>query len=186
MCHGGPTCLEVGITKGPWSRGSLTGPSIETVLDYASDQCTRLCAAEFKGDKAIDVRFFDGTVDDAFLLAVRKRRARAPAHDRGTPRVGNRIVGARPEMSDGSIASMVGLAAKTVTVIRRSATGESPQLDSRVGGDRRVRPLNSTEGGASPATCWPSSQTRRSARSRRVREFRLGLLGTSAIGSAVF
>jgi ParB-like chromosome segregation protein Spo0J len=111
------------------------------------DGMHRLLAAELRGDNTINVRFFEGGEGEAFLLAVRANIAHGlPLKIAERRAAANRIVQARPEMSDRSIAGVVGLAAKTVAGIRRSATGDVPHLDARVGRDGRVRPLSSAEG----------------------------------------
>src|SRR5205823_5872017 len=111
------------------------------------DGMHRLYAAELRGNTTIKVRFFEGSEDDAFLLAVRTNIAHGlPLKIAERRSAAGRIINDRPELSDRSIASVVGLAAKTVAGIRRSATGDAPQLDARVGRDGRVRPLSSAEG----------------------------------------
>jgi hypothetical protein len=111
------------------------------------DGMHRLSAARLSGAEQIAVQFFDGSDEDAFLLAVRanithglpltlaERRAAAA-----------RVISTHPRLSDRSVASIVGLAAKTVAAVRNRLGGEVAQVKSRVGRDGRVRPLDAAGG----------------------------------------
>lgn len=111
------------------------------------DGMHRLRAAKLRGEKRVEVRFFDGDEESSFVLAVRvnvihglplslvDRRAAAA-----------RIAAAYPQWSDRMIGLVTGLSGKTVAAVRGCPTEENAQLDSRVGHDRRVRPLNASEG----------------------------------------
>jgi hypothetical protein len=111
------------------------------------DGMHRLDAARMCRRPSIDVRFFDGSPDDAFLLAVEANIAHGlPLTLADRRAAAERILRNRPRMSDRSIAGIVGLAAKTVGSIRRQAFGASRQGDLRIGRDGRVRPVSSLEG----------------------------------------
>lgn len=112
------------------------------------DGMHRLHAAIFRGGDEIDVKFFDGSEIDAFILAVESNVQHGlPLSLSDRTAAAGRIVMSHPEWSDRAIAGVAGLAAKTVAAIRRrSATGEDPQLHMRVGRDGKARPLNSAEG----------------------------------------
>lgn len=106
----------------------------------------RLRAALVRGDTLIRARLFDGTEDEAFIYSVEANNAHGlplTASDRHAAAV--RLLQVRPEWSDRSIASAVGVSAQTVGKVRRS-TGTSSQLNGRVGRDGRVRPLSTAEG----------------------------------------
>jgi len=110
------------------------------------DGMHRLTAASLKGQKTIDVEFFDGSAAEAFLRAVEANVTHGlPLSQDDRRAAAVRIVTSHPHMSDRAIAESTGLAAKTVAGIRRS-TGELPQLTARVGRDGRVRPLSSVAG----------------------------------------
>ncbi|MFC9227475.1 ParB/RepB/Spo0J family partition protein [Streptomyces decoyicus] len=111
------------------------------------DGMHRLRAAIFQGRDEIDVRFFDGSDKDAFVFAVESNVQHGlPLTLSDRTAAAGRIVKSHPEWSDRAVAAATGLAAKTVAAIRqRSATGEIPQLHSRVGRDGRARPVNSAE-----------------------------------------
>ena len=107
----------------------------------------RLLAALLNGQSSIDVRFFDGNPEDAFLRAVEANaRHGLPLSQADRRAAATRIIGSHPQMSDRAIARAAGLGAKTVAAIRRRSTDVLPQLDARVGRDGKVRPLSSEEG----------------------------------------
>lgn len=110
------------------------------------DGMHRLTAAELRGQESVCVRFFDGSDDEVFLLAVQANIAHGlPLTIAERRAAATRILKSHPEMSDRSIAAIAGIAAKTVAGIR-STTDDDPHLNARVGRDGRVRPLNHIEG----------------------------------------
>ncbi|MET7802660.1 ParB/RepB/Spo0J family partition protein [Streptomyces decoyicus] len=111
------------------------------------DGMHRLRAAAMRGESEIDVWFFDGPEDDAFVLAVETNiKHGLPLSLADRTAAAGRILRSHPEWSDRAIASATGLAAKTVGSIRRRSAEGIPQLQSRLGRDGRVRPLNSASG----------------------------------------
>lgn len=113
------------------------------------DGMHRLRAARLRGDETVEVRFFDGTEQEAFVMAVRLNIAHGlplSCHDR--TRAAERVIGSNPGWSDRAIAAVVGLGAQTVGNIRRRVQGDldGDQSLARVGRDGRVRPLNSADG----------------------------------------
>lgn len=111
------------------------------------DGAHRLRAAALRGEDEIEVRFFEGTEDDAFVLAVEANVAHGlPLSLSDRRAAAARIIASHPQWSDRAIASATGLAAKTVGGIRRRATDEVPQLHTRVGRDGRARPVNTAAG----------------------------------------
>lgn len=112
------------------------------------DGMHRLHAATLRGRDVIEVKFFDGSVRDAFVLAVKSNMQHGlPLTLSDRTAAALRIVKTHPEWSDRAVAAATELAAKTVAAIRRrSATGEVPQLHSRIGRDSKARPVNSTKG----------------------------------------
>lgn len=100
-----------------------------------------------RGEDRIAVRFFDGDEKDAFVLAVRANIAHGlPLSLADRTSAAARIISSHPQWSDRAIAAATGLSHKTVAGIRRRTTGASCELDSRVGRDGRIRPLNTTQG----------------------------------------
>jgi hypothetical protein len=110
------------------------------------DGLHRCRAAALRGESTIAARLFDGTCDDAFLIAVSANLSHGlplALSDRRTAAV--RIMRNHPTWSDRTIASLSGLSAKSVAGLRRCA-GNEAQGAVREGQDGRVRPVNAAEG----------------------------------------
>ncbi|KUN58664.1 transcriptional regulator [Streptomyces canus] len=111
------------------------------------DGMHRLMATFLKGLATIDVEFFDGSSEDAFLRAVQANVTHGlPLKQADRRAAATRIITSHPHMSDRAIGLASGLGAKTVAAIRRRSAEGLPQLNARVGRDGRVRPLSSAEG----------------------------------------
>lgn len=110
------------------------------------DGMHRLRTAELRGEHEIGVRFFDGDDVEAFVLAVKANVTHGlPLTLADRKAAATRILRFRPEWSDRVIADISGLSPKTVGAIRARSTGEIPQVNSRVGRDGRVRPVDSAD-----------------------------------------
>lgn len=110
------------------------------------DGMHRLFAAVLRSRDEIEVEFFDGDREDAFLRAVEANVAHGfPLSQADRRAAAARIMVTHPHMSDRAIAQLAGLGAKTVAAIRRS-TDAVPQLNARVGRDGKVRPLSNVAG----------------------------------------
>jgi hypothetical protein len=110
------------------------------------DGMHRLHAAELRGELEIEVRFFDGDDAMAFVLAVRANVMHGlPLTLADRKAAARRVMKLYPQWSDRMIASVTGLAAKTVAGDRKRLTGKRQQLDTRVGRDGRIRPMDSAE-----------------------------------------
>ncbi|WP_107062221.1 ParB and winged helix-turn-helix domain-containing protein [Streptomyces sp. NRRL S-37] len=111
------------------------------------DGMHRLLAAYIKGQETVDVEFFDGSPEDAFLRAVEANvKHGLPLSLADRRAAAARIIDSHPQMSDRAIARASGLGSKAVAAIRRRSTDAIAQLNTRVGRDGRVRPLNGAEG----------------------------------------
>lgn len=111
------------------------------------DGMHRLMAASSKGHDTIDVRFFDGTSEEAFLLAVEANMAHGlPLSQEDRRAAAVRIIGSYPQLSDRAVARTSGLSAKTVAALRSTLTDVAPYPKARVGRDGKVRPVDSAEG----------------------------------------
>ena len=111
------------------------------------DGMHRLRAAQLRGEKEIEVRFFDGTDELAFLLAVKTNVTHGlPLSRADRMAAAVRIVENRPEWSNRAIAAVTGLAPGTINAARQCATGQIQQLNVRLGQDGRVRPVDGTSG----------------------------------------
>ncbi|MEN3304952.1 MAG: hypothetical protein V7603_1154 [Micromonosporaceae bacterium] len=112
------------------------------------DGMHRLRAAQLRGEQSIEVEFFDGDDDDAFILAVRGNITHGlPLTLADRKAAAARILTSHARYSDRSIAAITGLSAETVAGIRRRGeAGTQGPGDVRVGRDGRVRPLSGIEG----------------------------------------
>ncbi|MET8690828.1 ParB/RepB/Spo0J family partition protein [Streptomyces sp. NPDC004732] len=111
------------------------------------DGMHRLTVARLNGQETIEVRYFEGSNREAFLLAVElnmKHGLALALSDRKKSAM--KILESFPEWSDRAVAVKTGLSGKTVGVLRRKFAGRIAQAPLRVGRDGRVRPLNSHKG----------------------------------------
>ena len=111
------------------------------------DGVHRVHAAKLRGDQYVKVNFFHGTDAEAFVLAVQLNSSHGlplSAQDRAA--AATRIIESHSEWSDRRIASVCGVAPRTVAAIRSSSTADSQQLNRRVGRDGRIRPLSAEQG----------------------------------------
>jgi hypothetical protein len=110
------------------------------------DGMHRLFAARLRGDKSINVRFFDGDQESSFVLAVEANiRHGLPLSLSDRKTAAARIANSYPEWSDRMIASVTGLAASTVAAIRKRTGNGERRAGIRVGRDGRNRPVNMAE-----------------------------------------
>jgi ParB-like chromosome segregation protein Spo0J len=108
----------------------------------------RLGAAILRGDELIEVQFFDGTEQEAFVLSVQTNIAHGlPLSLADRRRAAERIIASHPNWSDRAIAAVTGLGARTVgNIRRRSLILGDDEVKARTGRDGRVRPLDNAEG----------------------------------------
>ncbi|MBB2940126.1 ParB-like chromosome segregation protein Spo0J [Amycolatopsis bartoniae] len=111
------------------------------------DGAHRVHAALLRDERQIEVRYFDGSEDDAFVLSVRLNVTHGlPLSRADRNSAAEKILHAHPDWSDRAVAAISGLSDKTVASIRRRTSAEFPQLSHRVGRDGRVRPNNAAAG----------------------------------------
>jgi hypothetical protein len=111
------------------------------------DGLHRLRAATLRGEDEIQARFCDGDDDEVFVLAVQANVSHGlPLSLADRTAAAARIIRSHPQRSDRMIAAATGLAGTTVGTIRRCSTDQFAQLNTRVGRDGRVRPVNSAAG----------------------------------------
>jgi hypothetical protein len=107
------------------------------------DGMHRLRAARLRGAEKIKVRFFDGDVASAFVLAVQLNVAHGlPLSLADRKAAADRIISLYPRWSDRAIASVTGLSGPTVAVRRKRLTANNLQPDTRIGMDGRARPVD--------------------------------------------
>ncbi|ARP72885.1 hypothetical protein LK07_27420 [Streptomyces pluripotens] len=92
------------------------------------DGMHRLKAAELRGDESIEVVFFDGDEEDAFVAAVSSNaRHGMPLSFDDRTAAATRILGSRPHWPDHTIASVTGLDRRTVRALRVRLGVPDPQ-----------------------------------------------------------
>ncbi|MEU4347917.1 ParB N-terminal domain-containing protein [Streptomyces sp. NPDC023838] len=111
------------------------------------DGMHRLQATRLRGGRDIQVRFYDGPSEDAFVLAVEANVVHGlPLSAPDRTAAAARIIRTHPNWSNRAIASVTGLSAKTVGAQRRRMSTGAAEQSARVGRDGRVRPVSCTEG----------------------------------------
>ncbi|XVV09967.1 ParB N-terminal domain-containing protein [Actinoplanes sp. CA-131856] len=113
------------------------------------DGMHRLRAAKLRGDERIEVCFFDGTDQEAFVLAVTANTTHGlPLSLSDRTLATERIIASQPSWSDRAIAAAAGLGARTVGNIRRRMQDEAgvEPVSARTGRDGRVRPVDNSVG----------------------------------------
>ena len=111
------------------------------------DGAHRVEAARLRGQADIEVRFYDGDDEDAFILGVSANIAHGlPLSTPDRSAAAARIIASRPGWSDRRIAAVTGLGATTVGAIRRRSTDPAAQSNVRVGLDGRARPDSAVAG----------------------------------------
>ncbi|MEV6960234.1 ParB N-terminal domain-containing protein [Streptomyces sp. NPDC051207] len=110
------------------------------------DGMHRLRAAVLRGRTSIEARFFDGSEEDAFVLAVESNTAHGlPLKLAERSAAALRILTSHPHWSDRAIATVTGLSAQKVSSLRRNLRADSVPAGARVGRDGRVRPLSTAQ-----------------------------------------
>ncbi|MFD3728525.1 ParB/RepB/Spo0J family partition protein [Streptomyces sp. NPDC058671] len=109
------------------------------------DGMHRVAAAASMGLPSVEVQYFDGADEEAFLRSVTANIAHGlPLSVTDRKAAAERILRSRPDLSDRSVAAYTGLDAKTVASIRPRSTADSPRSNIRVGADGRLHPLDRT------------------------------------------
>ena len=111
------------------------------------DGMHRLRAAVLLSRPEVEVRWFDGPEEDAFVLAVEANTATGlPLSTADRRAAAARIVTTHPDHSDRWIGAVTGLAPTTVGAIRRCSSVLDGQSNRRIGRDGRVRPVDGSSG----------------------------------------
>lgn len=114
--------------------------------DLVVDGRHRLEAARRLGRHGVVASRFSGSIEEAFIEAVRRNVSHGlPLSVGDRRRAARRVLARTPEWSDRRIASICGLSDKTVGRLRRTATGDIVAVDRRVGRDGKVRPVQPGE-----------------------------------------
>lgn len=132
------------------------------------DGMHRLQAALIKGAATIEVEFFDGGNDDAFLEAVRRNVSHGKPLTRCEREAAAiRLLRSHYWLSDRSLAEICGVSAKTLGVLRRQNADQLPDLEKRFGRDGKLHPCDGSSGRREAAQILresPDASTREVAR----------------------
>lgn len=110
------------------------------------DGMHRVLAAIRRGESTVEVSWFDGTAEDAFVEAVRANTSHGlPLTLADREAAATRIIQTHRMRSDRSIAAITALAPGTVAAIRQRC-GAASNTGARIGRDGRIRPLASVDG----------------------------------------
>ncbi|GII86996.1 hypothetical protein Ssi03_49860 [Sphaerisporangium siamense] len=111
------------------------------------DGMHRLRAAQLVGRDTVEVRFFEGSEDSAFVRAVEENvRHGLPLSAAERRTAAARIMTSHPDWSDRRIAAVVGLSPKTVAEIRSASDSLRRAGEVRLGRDGRARPVDAASG----------------------------------------
>ncbi|MFC5286527.1 ParB/RepB/Spo0J family partition protein [Actinokineospora guangxiensis] len=111
------------------------------------DGAHRVRAAVSLSRTEVEVRWFDGSEEDAFVLAVEANTATGlPLSTADRRAAAARIVATHPDHSDRWIGMVTGLAPTTVGAIRRCSSVQDGRSNRRIGRDGRVRPMDGSGG----------------------------------------
>lgn len=139
-----------GVDDAHVQRLAAIYPSLPPVLVHRAtmrvvDGMHRVAAAASKGLTSVEVQYFDGADEEAFLRAVTANIAHGlPLSVADRKAAADRILRSRPQLSDRSVAAHTGLDAKTIAAIRPRSTTDSPRSNIRMGTDGRAHPLDRT------------------------------------------
>jgi hypothetical protein len=112
------------------------------------DGMHRLRAAVMRGDSSIEVTFYDGDHESAFVEAVEANTTHGlPLSKADREAAARKIIKFFPQWSDRAIAKVAGLSAKKISSIRSGMTPDLAVAGAvRIGKDGRARPLDSSAG----------------------------------------
>jgi ParB-like chromosome segregation protein Spo0J len=124
------------------------------------DGMHRLSAAKLQDQESVDVRFFDGTADEAFAIGVFANITHGlPLSRKDRKAAAVRILDTYPYWSDRRVGSTTGLSHHTIATLRKCAGGQSNKLNKRLGKDGKVRPLSGAAGRTAAAELIQADRT---------------------------
>lgn len=143
---------SAGTSKTHINRLAVSADELPPILVHRAtmqviDGMHRLAVAKLKGHQKIAAVFFEGSEEEAFLLAISENlRHGLPLRIADRKAAAQHILAMNPELSDRAIGAKAGLDPKTVGKIRRCSSEENPQLNTRVGRDGRIRAVDPRAG----------------------------------------
>ncbi|MFZ3475534.1 ParB N-terminal domain-containing protein [Streptomyces sp. 4.24] len=109
------------------------------------DGAHRLRAAALRGETHILVRYFDGDLGEAELLAVAANVTHGrPLTAAERTAAAGRVFAAHPHWSDRAVAAVTGLSARKISQLRKGTA--AAETGHRVGRDGRARPVDPSRG----------------------------------------
>jgi ParB-like chromosome segregation protein Spo0J len=111
------------------------------------DGMHRLAAAKLRGERSIKARFVDCADEEALFLAIKSNTLHGLPLSRGDRISGaKRILASHPDWSDRAVASVAGISARTVAVLRNRSADNIRSFEKRLGRDGKRRPVTGTDG----------------------------------------
>lgn len=155
-----------GIDEGHVRTMAATGAELPPIVVHRAtmkviDGMHRLRVARLSNQDSVEIRYFEGTEWEAFLLAVElNMRHGLPLTLSDRKQSAMRILQGFPEWSDRAIGVRTGLSGKTVGALRRRYAEHIAQAPVRVGRDGRVRRLTPGRGRQRSAGVFPGELER--------------------------
>lgn len=111
------------------------------------DGMHRLAAAKLRGEKSIKARFVDCADEEALFLAIKSNTLHGLPLSRADRISGaKRILASHSDWSDRAVASVAGISARTVAVLRNRSADNIRSFEKRLGRDGKRRPVTGTDG----------------------------------------
>jgi ParB-like chromosome segregation protein Spo0J len=107
----------------------------------------RLAAARLTGKETINARLIDCNDEEALVLAIKTNTLHGlPLSKADRISGAKRILIAHADWSDRAVASVTGMSAKTIAILRNRSSGEVVPFAKRLGRDGKRRPVSAAEG----------------------------------------
>lgn len=136
------------------------------------DGMHRLAAAKLRGEETISAYLIDCSDEEALVLAIKSNTLHGlPLSKADRISGAKRILMAHPDWSDRAVASITGMSAKTIAVLRNRSSDEMVSFEKRLGRDGKRRPVATAEGrrrAAAYLTAHPEASLRQVAREADV------------------
>jgi ParB-like chromosome segregation protein Spo0J len=149
------SCLKFGLSPRLGDRDQERVRLLAGVLDVCPpiiverrtgsliDGVHRVMAARMLGRKQIRAHMFDGSREEALVIAIRSNVTHGmPLTLQEREVAAGKVLILYPDWSDRRVGEVCGLSAKTVANLRQCPTADTPQLDTRTGRDGRRRPVD--------------------------------------------
>jgi ParB-like chromosome segregation protein Spo0J len=136
------------------------------------DGMHRLAAAKLRGDDTVSAYLIDCTDEEALVLAIKSNTLHGlPLSKADRISGAKRILMSHPDWSDRAVASVTGMSARSIAVLRNRSSGEVVSFDKRLGRDGKRRPVTAADGrrrAAAYISSHPDASLRQVAREADV------------------